>query len=74
MRYCLYSYQKICDILKNTGCGEEMFSRRIVYPHEKLDGDFYLWSKWDDIILYRKDRQLCIEKARWKEFPVYSSL
>lgn len=66
---CKLAVNRDIDFQMYPGCDEEMFSRLIAYLLEKLDGDFYLRSEWDDIILQRKDRQLQIEKESWKEFP-----
>lgn len=71
---CKLAVNREIDFQLYPGCDEEMFSRLIAYLLEKLDGDFYLSSEWDDIILYRKERQLCIEKESWKGFPAFANL
>lgn len=71
---CKLAVNREIDFQLYPGCDEEMFSRLIAYLLEKLDGDFYLSSEWDDIILYKKERQLCIEKESWKEFPAFANL
>ena len=50
------------------GCDEEMFSQFMAYLLTELEGDLYLWSEWDDDILWRRQHQLFIEKEIWKKY------
>lgn len=49
------------------GCDERMFSKFVAYLLANVEGDFYLYSEWDELILLR-NHELRVEKERWKGY------
>ena len=70
--YLQEEYQMVLNrnisIQLHPGCDEEMFSQFMAYLLTELEGDLYLWSEWDEEILWRRQHQLFIKKEIWKKY------